>query len=37
MKKLLQLVALLGAALVVALKVRSRSDDDLWQQATSSN
>jgi hypothetical protein len=37
MKKLLPLTALLGAGLVVAYKARSRSGDDLWQQATSSN
>jgi hypothetical protein len=37
MKKLLPLVALLGAGPFVAYKSRSRSGDDLWQQATSSN
>ena len=37
MKKLLPLLALLGAGLFVAYKARSRSADDLWQQATSSD
>jgi hypothetical protein len=37
MKKLLPFIALLGAGLFVAFKVRSRSGDDLWQQATGSN
>ena len=37
MKKLLPLIALLGAGLFVAFKARSRSGDDLWQQATSSD
>ncbi|HZZ51403.1 MAG TPA: DLW-39 family protein [Pseudonocardia sp.] len=36
MKKLLALVAVAGAALFVFTKVRSRNDDDLWQQATNS-
>ncbi|MGI8815133.1 MAG: DLW-39 family protein [Pseudonocardia sp.] len=36
MKKLLPLVALLGAALLVIYKTtRARSGDDLWQEATS--
>ena len=35
MKKLLPLAAILGAALLVAYKAKSRSGDELWQQATS--
>jgi hypothetical protein len=35
MKKLLAVAAVVGAALFVFTKVKSRSDDDLWQQATS--
>jgi hypothetical protein len=34
MKKLLAIVAVLGAAAFVFSKVKSRSSDDLWQQAT---
>jgi len=34
MKKLLALIVAAGAALFVATKVRSRNDEDLWQQAT---
>lgn len=34
MKKLLPLVAILGAALLIAYKAKSRSGDELWQQAT---
>jgi hypothetical protein len=37
MKKLLAVAAVVGAALFVFTKVRSRSDDDIWQQATSSS
>ncbi|WP_211241426.1 DLW-39 family protein [Pseudonocardia spinosispora] len=33
-KKLLVLVAVVGAALFVFNKAKSRNDDDLWQQAT---
>ncbi len=37
MKKLLPvLVAVLGATLLVVYKTKSRSGDDLWQQATAS-
>jgi hypothetical protein len=36
MKKILPVIALLGAALLVAYKAKSRSGDELWQQATSS-
>jgi hypothetical protein len=35
MKKLLAVVAAVVAALFIFTKVRSRSGDDLWQQATS--
>jgi hypothetical protein len=35
MKKLLALVAVAGAALFVVTKVRSKSNEDLWQEATS--
>ncbi|HEY4005087.1 MAG TPA: DLW-39 family protein [Pseudonocardia sp.] len=34
-KKLLALVVLAGAALFVFNKAKSRSGDDMWQQATS--
>jgi hypothetical protein len=37
MKKLLPLAALLIAGLFAAYKVKSRSGDELWQQATSSD
>ncbi|HEX4248473.1 MAG: hypothetical protein QOI50_370 [Pseudonocardiales bacterium] len=37
MKKLLAIAAVVGAALFVFTKVRSRSGDDLWQQATSNS
>jgi hypothetical protein len=37
MKKLLAIAAVVGAALFVFTKVRSRSSDDLWQQATSNS
>jgi len=37
MKKLLVVVAVVGAALFVFTKVRSRSSDDLWQQATTNS
>jgi hypothetical protein len=35
MKKILAILAIAGAAFFVVTKVRSRDDDDLWQQATS--
>jgi hypothetical protein len=35
-KKLLALAVVAGAALFVFSKQKSRSGDDLWQQATSS-
>ena len=37
MKKLLAVVVALAAGALVFSKVRSRSEDDLWHDATSAN